>query len=294
MSIQQLTVLGAGVLGAQIAFQAAYHGTKVISYDIDDNALQAAKMRFDKLAQNYRRDLGADDDAIWATFANLTQSSDLEQSVKDADIVIEAVPENIDLKRQVWTQVGKFAKQDCIFATNTSTLLPSQFAAASGDTSRFLAMHFANNIWVQNIVEIMATADTDPACVQSTLEFGKQMGMVPVEVKKEHAGYIMNSLVVPLLHAASHLLADGVAEFQDIDKVWRMATGAPFGPFEAMDIVGLRTVYAIHSVKAQSSADPLSQRFVEMIKNEYLDKGRFGKEVNRGFYDYDEYGNRID
>ncbi|SPX85918.1 3-hydroxyacyl-CoA dehydrogenase NAD-binding domain-containing protein [Moraxella ovis] len=187
MSIQHLTALGAGVLGAQIAFQAAFHGVKVVSYDINDEALTAAKTRFEALSHHYRRDLGADDAAIEQAFERLSQSSDLQQAVKNADIIIEAVPEKLSLKQQVWQSVGQLAKKDCIFATNTSTILPSKFSQSSGDVSRFLAMHFGNDIWKQNVVEIMGTKDTHQAIIDQTIAFGEQMGMVPVLVKKEQS-----------------------------------------------------------------------------------------------------------
>lgn len=290
--IKNVTVLGAGVLGAQIAYQASFHGFKVVSYDINEDALTTAKKRFDKLVKAYRKDLNADDIAINQANDNLTQSCNLEEAVKNADLIIEAVPENLELKKDIWTKVGGYAPKHTIFCTNTSTLLPSSFAESSGDTSRFLAFHFANNIWRQNIVEVMGTAKTDPEIVKRTEQFGKDMGMQTIVIKKEVPGYVMNRMVVPLLTAASNLLADGVATPQEIDKVWRIATGAPKGPCEMMDIVGLRTVYAIHSAKGKHG-DDYETRFAKMLKEEYIDKGRFGQEVGKGFYDYDENGKAI-
>lgn len=293
MNLTNLTVLGAGVLGSQIAFQAAFHGVKVVSYDISDDALANAKKRYDTLANDYKKDLNASNEQIAQTFANLSLSSNLTEAVKNADIVIEAVPENLELKKKVWAEVGQFAPAHAIFTTNTSTLLPSAFNDACGDKSRFLALHFANRIWLQNIVEVMGTTDTDPNIVKATEQFASQMGMVPIILHKEQAGYIINSLLVPFLHAASHLLANGVANPKDIDKVWKLATGSPKGPFEAMDTIGLRTVHTIHSAKAQATGDPVTTRFAEILKTEYLDKGKVGRESRAGFYDYDDKGNVI-
>lgn len=292
-SIKNVTVIGAGVLGSQIAYQASFHGFKVISYDINEEALATAKQRFEKLAKNYRRDLNADDIAINQATENLTQSCDLVEAVKNADVIIEAVSENLTLKQELWQKIGQSAPKHTIFCTNTSTLLPSSFADSSGDPSRFLALHFANNIWVQNIVEVMGTTKTNPDIVQATETFAKDMGMNPIVIQKEVAGYVMNRLLVPLLTSASHLLADDVANPKDIDKVWRLATRAPAGPFEIMDVVGLRTVYAIHSAKGKAHNDELTLKFADILKNEYLDKGRFGREVGKGFYDYDEDGQPI-
>lgn len=293
MNFNNLTVLGAGVLGSQIAFQAAFHGVKVVSYDISDDALANAKKRYDALANDYKKDLNASDDKIAQAFANLSLSSNLAEAVKNADIIIESVPEVLDLKKKVWTEVGQLAPAHTIFTTNTSTLLPSSFNDACGDKSRFLALHFANRIWVQNIVEVMGTSDTNADIVKATEQFASQMGMVPIVLHKEQAGYIINSLLVPFLHSASHLLAKEIADPKDIDRVWKMATSSPVGPFEIMDTVGLRTVHAIHSAKAQATGDPLSTRFAEIVKTEYLDKGKTGRESRAGFYDYDDKGNVI-
>ncbi|STY87368.1 Fatty acid oxidation complex subunit alpha [Moraxella ovis] len=131
--------------------------------------------------------MGTDDAAIEQAFERLSQSSDLQQAVKNADIIIEAVPEKLSLKQQVWQSVGQLAKKDCIFATNTFTILPSKFSQSSGDVSRFLAMHFGSDIWKQNVVEIMGTKDTHQAIIDQTIAFGEQMGMVPVLVKKEQS-----------------------------------------------------------------------------------------------------------
>lgn len=294
MTIKNVTVLGAGVLGAQIAYRAAYAGFNVTSYDINEDALKAAQQRFDSIKAVYQTNVeGADEAKLEATQKRLTLSKDLEQAVSEADIIIEAVPENLDLKKRVWETVGKAAPKTTIFTTNTSTLLPSEFSAASGDTKRFLALHFANDIWRYRAVEVMGTVETDPAIVDTVYQFAEDMGMWPVKLNKEHAGYIINSLSVPFLDAAAHLYADGVAEPQDIDRVWQQATGSPIGPFQAMDVIGLRTVYAIHSAKAAKDHDPIGQKFAELLKQDYLDKGKFGKDSHSGFYDYDENGEVI-
>lgn len=294
MAIQNVTVLGAGVLGAQIAFQAAYAGFDVVSYDISDEALAAAAQRFDALQKDYARDIkDATQDKLSAARARLSQSSNLAQAVAKADVVIEAVPEKLALKQQIWAQVGAAAPKHTLFLTNTSTLLPSSFADSSGDPKRFLALHFANNIWIQNIVEVMGTAKTDSDNVAAAEQFAKDMGMDPVVLQKEHPRYLMNSLLVPLLNAAGHLYAKEVASPQQIDKAWRKATKAPKGPFEMMDVIGLRTVYAIHSENAKQTGDELEQKFTEKLKAEYLDQGKTGKESGAGFYDYDTDGNAI-
>lgn len=287
MSIKHVTVLGAGVLGAQIAYRAAHFGYQVISYDIDEASLALAQKRFETISEMYLKENHADSAQVIKTRSQLSLSCQLEEAVKDADIIIEAVPENLALKQEIWEKVGKLAKDSAIFATNTSTLLPSQMAQSSGAAERFLALHFANNIHRQNIVEIMGHQHTNPDIVRQTEAFGKSIGMDTIVIAKEQAGYVLNSLLVPFLDAAARLYGNEIAAPKDIDTVWKKGTGSPIGPFEAMDIIGLRTVYAVHSQKANAHKDPAVVAFVEKLKSEYLDKGRMGVETKAGFYDYD-------
>ncbi|QPK83233.1 3-hydroxyacyl-CoA dehydrogenase [Corynebacterium qintianiae] len=286
-TIKNVTVLGAGVLGAQIAFQTAYKGFDVVSWDINDEAIAAAKGRFDSFQERYLQDVeGSSERSIAAARERLTQTSDLEAAVRDSDLVIEAVPERIDIKNDVWSRVGASAKEGAIFVSNSSTMLPSKLAPASGREEDFLNLHFANNIWVLNIAEIMPHAGTRPELVDTLTEFAEQIGMVPVVLKKEKPGYILNSLLIPLLRAAQELWAEGYATIENIDADWRVSTGAPMGPFEFMDMIGLRTIYAIGTNSVESGTAPEWQaRFLQTIKEEYLDKGRFGWESGKGFYD---------
>jgi 3-hydroxyacyl-CoA dehydrogenase len=163
------------------------------------------------------------------TFQNLSYSSDLKDAVKDADLLIEAVPENPQIKIDFYEKLAKVAPEKTIFATNSSTLLPSQFAEYTGRPSKFLALHFANDIWIHNTAEIMGHPATDPKNFEDVVAFAKAIGMLTLPLHKEQPGYILNSLLVPLLSAATDLLIKGVAEPEIIDKTWMKATGAPIG-----------------------------------------------------------------
>lgn len=282
-SIKTLTVLGTGVLGSQIAFQAAFHGFAVTAYDVDEDALAKARDRFTRLAGIYRAQVaGASEDKTEAALANLRLTADLGDAVVDADLVIEAVPELLELKRDVYRELGELAPAKAIFATNSSTLLPSDLKDFTGRPDRFLALHYANNIWVQNIAEVMGTAETDPAVYAAVVDFARTSGLEPIEIKKETAGYVLNSLLVPLLNAAAGLLLQGVADHHTIDKTWRTATGAPSGPFQIYDVVGLTTAYNI------ASASPVagSQAFAQYLKEHYIDQGKLGVASGEGFYKY--------
>lgn len=282
--IKTLTVLGTGVLGSQIAYQAAFHGFAVTAYDVDDDALGTARTRFTRLAGIYRTAEVAGGSAATseAALGNLRLTADLGDAVAEADLVIEAVPELLELKRDVYRKLAGLAPARTIFATNSSTLLPSDLKDSTGRPDRFLAIHYANNIWAQNIAEVMGTADTDPAVYAAVVEFARNSGLEPIEIRKEKAGYVLNSLLVPLLNAAAGLLLQGVADPQTIDKTWRIATGAPSGPFQIYDVVGLTTAYNI----ASASPDAGSQAFARYLKDNYIDQGKLGVATGEGFYKY--------
>jgi 3-hydroxyacyl-CoA dehydrogenase len=279
-SFTAVTVLGAGVLGAQIAFQTANHGIAVSVYDVSDAAIVAARARLDAIVEQFVADAGEEHraDAV-AAVQGIRLSTSLAEAVADAGLVIEAVPE---LKRSVYAQLAAVAPEGTVFATNSSTLLPSQLADATGRPDRFLALHFANHIWRQNTAEIMGTPQTDPAVYERVVQFAREIGMVPIELHREQPGYVLNSLLVPLLNAAAGLLLKGVAEPETIDTTWRIATGAPLGPFQIYDVVGLRTAYAI----ASANPDAGSGAFARYLKENYLDQGKLGLESGEGFYRY--------
>lgn len=281
-AINKVTVLGTGVLGSQIAYQTAYHGVDVVAYDISDEVLDKAKARFAGLAQTYKAEVdGAADGAADAALDRIRYSADLADAVEDADLVIEAIPENLDLKRDTYTKLGEVAPAKTIFATNSSTLLPSDLKGFTGRPEKFLALHFANHVWAQNTAEVMGTDSTDPEVYRRVVDFAAAIGMVPIEIKKEKAGYLLNSLLVPFLSAAGQLVVDGIAEPEMIDETWRIGTGAPMGPFQIYDVVGLTTAYNI-----SAAGDEGQRRFAEYIKENYIDKGKLGAATGEGFYTY--------
>ncbi|WP_066913363.1 3-hydroxyacyl-CoA dehydrogenase [Millisia brevis] len=281
--IEHVTVLGTGVLGSQIAFQTAYSGFEVAAYDISDEILEKARARFAELAGIYEQEVpGAAGGKAQQALTRISYFSDLEKAVADADLVIEAIPEVLTLKQQTYEKLAAVAPEKTIFATNSSTLLPSDLKDFTGRPERFLALHFANRVWQFNTGEVMGTADTDPAVFDTVLAFAGEIGMVPIPVRKEKAGYVLNSLLVPLLNAAAVLAEGGYAEPADVDKVWKIATGAPIGPFQIYDVIGLETPYNILS----HSEDPKDHELAAWLKETYIDKGKLGMASGEGFYSY--------
>lgn len=286
MNFQKITIAGSGVLGAQIAFQTAFHGYDVAVFDINKEVLEKNKASFSFLKEAYKRDLTATHEQVDAAFSRLSFTTDLAESVKDADLLIEAVPENPAIKIDFYQKVAKVAPQKTVFATNSSTLLPSQFAEATGRPARFLALHFANEIWKHNTAEVMGHAGTSAEVFDTVVAFAKSIGMLALPLQKEQPGYILNSLLGPFLRAAQDLLVTGVADAHTIDKTWMKATGAPSGPFATLDIVGMNTAYNINKMEAEKTQDPLRWQVVAYIKENYLDKEKMGVATGEGFYKY--------
>lgn len=286
MNFKNITVAGSGVLGYQIAFQTAFHGFHVTVYDINDEVLEKAKTKFSILSEAYKTDLGATPEQLDAAFKNLQYTADLAEAVKDADLLIEAVPESPEIKIDFYEKLRSVAPEKTIFATNSSTMLPSQFAESTGRPEKFLALHFANEIWKHNTAEIMGHPGTDKNVFNDIVAFSKAIGMVALPLQKEQPGYIVNSLLVPLLSAATNLLVNEVADAETIDKTWMVATGAPTGPFGILDIVGITTAYNINKMAADATNDPLKIKTVEYLKSNFIDKNKLGVSTGEGFYTY--------
>lgn len=286
MNYQNITVAGSGVLGSQIAYQSAFKGFNVTVYDINDEALKNAQDRITKLKPLYQQDLGATQEEVDAAYARLSFKSDLSEAVANADLVIEAIPEVVKIKTEFYTNLGKVAPAKTIFATNSSTLLPSQFAEATGRPEKFLALHFANTIWKNNTAEIMKHPGTDMKVFDEVVEFARAIGMVPLPLYKEQPGYILNSLLVPFLDAAESLLVKEVADPETIDKTWMIGTGAPLGPFAILDIVGINTAFNIVEAKAAATGDENMNKLANLLKTEYIEKGKLGRATGEGFYKY--------
>lgn len=280
--IKNVTVLGIGVLGSQIAFQTAFSGFMVSVYDVSNDALANARNQFAQLAATYVKEVsGATQAKTNSALARISYFAELKAAVVDADLIIEAVPEVLKIKQIIYSKLSDLAPAKTIFATNSSTMLPSAMKEFTGRPDKFLALHFANRVWEHNTAEIMGTADTDKAVFQTIVEFAEAIGMVPIPIHKEKAGYLLNTLLVPMLKAAAELASKGIADPQDIDKVWRIATGAPLGPFQIYDLVGLTTPY---NILAQGSDD--DQKLARWLREEYIDKNKLGVVSGEGFYVY--------
>ena len=211
---------------------------------------------------------------------------DMAAAVKDAYIVIESMSENPEAKIGVYTAMKDLLDEDTILVTNSSTLLPSMFAEYTGRPEKYCSLHFANTIWKNNTAEIMGHAGTDPEIFQKVVAFAADIGMVPLQLHKEQPGYILNSMLVPFLSAAQGLWANGVSDPETIDLTWRLATGAPAGPFQILDIVGLETAYNINQMKPAAQQEGTVENKIGKLLKEKIDRGEKGVNFGKGFYEY--------
>lgn len=284
MNFKNVTVAGSGVLGYQIAFQTAFHGFKVSVYDINDDVLAKAKAKFFELSECYKHDLNATQEQLDKTFNNLSYCSNLAEAVKDADLVIEAVPEDVGIKTEFYKQLSQVAPEKTVFATNTSTMLPSQFKDLTGRPEKFVALHFANKIWVNNMAEIMGHAETDKKVFYDLVEFAKAIGMLALPIYKEQPGHLLNSMLVPFLISATELWVKEVSDPEMIDKAWMKSFGSPLGPFAILDIIGINTVYNV--AKLNVDTNPNMAPLLEKLDAEFIRPGHLGMFSGKGFYNY--------
>jgi 3-hydroxybutyryl-CoA dehydrogenase len=312
MDFKKIVVAGSGVLGSQIAYQTAFKGFDVTIWLRSEGSIERAKPKLERLKNIYletleamktnpaaycrglsdKQDLTEEEiDALKEKAINaydsLTLTTSYEEAAKDADYVIEAIAEDPEQKIAFYQELSKYLPEKTVLATNSSTLLPSTFADYTGRADKYLAMHFANNIWQFNTAEIMGQPKTEQKYYDMVVEFAEAIGMVPIKLKKEQPAYVLNSLLVPFLQSAQGLWANDVADPETIDLTWKLATGAPTGPFQIIDVVGLTTVYNI-AIMNPEAKDPNSTagKIVKKIK-EKIDAGELGINAGKGFYEYE-------
>lgn len=279
--ISNVTVLGGGNMGSQIAFQAAYKGFNVTIYDICADTYSNVIENLELLKSMYLKEAHVTEEDMEDTFNNISFSFNLSEAVQDADLTIESVPEDIEIKQQLYTELGIVAPAKTIFTTNSSTMLPRNLMEFTGRPHKFLALHFSNLLFHCNIAEIMKSSKTDIKSYNTVVEFAEAIGMVPILVKQEQPGYILNSLLMPFMGAAIELYLKGIGDIETIDKTWRIATGSPVGPFEIYDIVGINTVYNI-----AANGDMKSKLLAQYLKENFIKKGKLGRLSGEGFYKY--------
>jgi 3-hydroxybutyryl-CoA dehydrogenase len=284
--IKKVLIVGSGTMGQQIAFQCAAHGYGVTLYDIDEAALEKATKRLAAYAENLITGGHLQRQTAEKTLAGIATTTDAVEAAGDADLISESVPEDPVLKGKVFAQFNQLCPGRTIFTTNTSLLLPSLFAEATGRPDRFLAFHFHQPTWVANVADIMPHPGTLADVVTLVRDFAVSINQIPMVLRKENHGYVFNAMGSPLNAAAIALVANGVASVHDVDRAWMGIMKMPVGPLGMLDDVGLDTAWHISQSAAATSDDPQILKNAEFLKKEYLDKGWLGTKSGRGFYSY--------
>ena len=282
--IRRILVLGGGTMGQQIALYFAVHGCDIVIYDVEDGILEKSLSGLRKMAGGLVKLQLITQEAADAALGRISTTASAGKAAVDADLVSESVPEDPQLKGQVFSLFHNLCPQRTIFTTNTSTLLPSMFARSTGRPERFLAFHF-HDLRTNVVVDIMPHPGTDPAVVQTVHDFSKKMGLIAIRMNRESSGYVFNAMLGALMLSAQALVANEVASVEDVDRAWMGVTHMPMGPFGIMDSVGLDTVWKITDFWAKKTKDEQQRKNADFLKK-MIDRGHFGRKSGKGFYTY--------
>lgn len=286
--IETIAVLGSGTMGRGIAHVAALGGYDTHLFDVSREALEAARAKIEK-ALDKGVDLGkVDAGAAAQAKQRLHLHAELEPAVVAADLVIEAVPESMELKIETFRRVAAAAPAVALFASNTSALSITEMAAASGRPERFAGMHFFNPVHLMKLVELVRGLETSEETLRAMTEVAERMGKTVVTVR-EAPGFVTSRINALIGNEAFRMLEQGVASAEDIDTALKLGLNHPMGPFEMVDLVGLDVRLSILEFLHQSLGEAFRPNNL-MIQ--HVRAGRLGRKTGRGVYEYDEEGRR--
>ena len=283
--IETVAVLGAGSMGHGIAEVAALAGYEVVLRDIEEefveNGYEQLVWSLEKLVENER----IEEEEAEAAKERVTPLVDLEPAVSEADVVIEAVPERMDVKKEVYAEVEEYLPEDAIIASNTSSLSITELSEETERPGRFCGMHFFNPPVRMQLVEVISGAHTEEATLEAIEALAEAFGKTPVRVRKDSPGFIVNRVLVPLMNEACYLVSEGEATVAEVDSTTKFDVGLPMGAFELADLTGNDVNYSVLEYMHETLGDayepaPLLE---EKVENEEL-----GKKTGRGFYDYED------
>ena len=290
MRIEKVLVAGAGAMGSQIAMVAALSGCTVRLHDMDqatlDRAVEQLTQRMAAQVAKGRRTA----EATQAALDRLTTSPVLDGQTADVDLVVEAVVEKLPAKRDLFARLDHLCPPRTILASNSSSFVPSAMSTATARADRFLNLHFFNPALVMKCVEVVRGPDTSDDAVRTALEFVERIGKTPVVLDREIPGFVANRLLGAVRDEAIRLLEGGYADVAAIDTAARTALGYPMGPFELMDLTGVDIGYLTKTARYEETGDPADAPSATVTA--LVERGDLGRKTGRGFYVYDDDGNR--
>lgn len=284
MNIEKVAVIGMGIIGSQIAIQAACHDFQVLGYDEQPDAFDKAnEVIFSSIqAQNMNPVMGLEG---WRQgLEKVVLTGDLEEAVGDADLVIEAVPERLDLKREVFAKLDLLAPPKAILASNSSSIPVSRIEDATKRPSQCLNLHFYFPALGMHMVDVMAGAEPDSRVVEAGAGWVADIGCIPIRLHKETFGFCLNRMQHAARREALHMWAAGAVDLADMDRAWMVWSGMPFGPFGMMDQVGLDVVYNVEMNYFNETGESRFQP--PQALKDMIDRGELGRKTGRGFYSY--------
>jgi len=281
--VKKVCVLGAGAMGAGIAQVCSQAGYAVAMRDIEQKFVDAGfkRIRGPLMKRVEKGKMTAAE--VDAVVARIQGTTDVASAVKGAQLVIEAVPEKMELKKQVWAEAERSCPPEVVFASNTSSLSITEMAASTKRPDRFVGMHFFNPAPVMKLVEVIRGSETSSDTIAFAKSFCLKLGKEAVEVR-EAPGFVVNRLLVPMMNEAFNLLLEGVATAEDIDKAMKLGTNMPMGPFELADFtgldIGLDTMETLFRETGDGKFRP------SPLLRQYVRAGRLGRKTGKGVYDY--------